>query len=687
MTEVHKLLKLKAFVLRVVEEEGWNVLAKILKPTSSEKDEFKELLTEARKQAKLFEGCPTSYGLAYQNSYNKQTTKQFNYYFCRSAGHMAAICPSKSTKGNSLGNRFFQNKENMKGDYAQEKVENRIMIMINADQNREIVGRINESAAVKYWMEKIKPPLVVFCSSLEQEQPNTIKKNKVLQTDCRHRKGTSDYTSTKARRNKSLFEGTVRNKLGNSQTVGKSHRQDSEPSESLCPSTNKMFEVLLSYRCGKSPKLKIRRKNQSCRAGKNRRLLMPQQLDGAQNWMVKQHLAIGQKESKSTFAWTSEFHKYAERFLGLGVYRQSYGSSNNKFWRKMLVAKGSLQKLVASLSGKGYLDLQDKMEEVFQQIDAMFGPYSIDRMALHLNTKMRKQNQLCLPSLTPGTEAKSEKYWNLYKEFCKKFDLDVENPLEEGKEGFKKSLAIAQVLRTIRKEFSKDKTPDWPCDLLLIIALKHYVDILSPKADALIHKRNVALVALGLRTMQRPGKLGNLTLKDIKWQDNRTLWVQICKSKTNQFKNGRYIPVKNIGSKYYTVRLLEQYLEIQSKMTAKPPLFLSKQRKKISVLAIGSVVKRFAEHAGLNGKFTAHLLQIGGAMAAMTASINLTQIQAIGGWDSKAVMLYLRTQSLSTIPYCSTLTDVLFAMKIVHSIEDTGSMINNNNYLLVNEVT
>ncbi|CAG8846316.1 22408_t:CDS:2, partial [Racocetra persica] len=35
--------------------------AKISKPTSSKGDEFKELLVEARKQAKLYEGRPTSY--------------------------------------------------------------------------------------------------------------------------------------------------------------------------------------------------------------------------------------------------------------------------------------------------------------------------------------------------------------------------------------------------------------------------------------------------------------------------------------------------------------------------------------------------------------------------------------------------------------------------------------------------
>ncbi|CAG8850766.1 15646_t:CDS:1, partial [Racocetra persica] len=31
----------------------------------------------------------------------------------------------------------------------------------------------------------------------------------------------------------------------------------------------------------------------------------------------------------------------------------------------------------------------------------------------------------------PFYKAKSEKYWDLYEKFCKKFGLDMKNPLEE----------------------------------------------------------------------------------------------------------------------------------------------------------------------------------------------------------------------------------------------------------------
>ncbi|CAG8851294.1 15644_t:CDS:2, partial [Racocetra persica] len=95
-----------------------------------------------------------------------------------------------------------------------------------------------------------------------------------------------------------------------------------------------------------------------------------------------------------------------------------------------------------------------------------------------------------------------------------------------GKRNFRKSLAVTQVLRAIKKKASKNKTPDWPRDPLPIIALRYYMDVPPHRADISMYKRDIALVALGLRTIRRPGELGN------------------------QFKNGRFIPVENTGSKY-----------------------------------------------------------------------------------------------------------------------------------------
>lgn len=85
----------------------------------------------------------------------------------------------------------------------------------------------------------------------------------------------------------------------------------------------------------------------------------------------------------------------------------------------------------------------------------------------------------------------------------------VNNLQFEGKEDYRKSLAITQVLRAIKKEATKDKTPDWPRDPLPGRTLWHYINAPLTWVDSTMHSQDMALVALGLRTMRRPGELGN----------------------------------------------------------------------------------------------------------------------------------------------------------------------------------
>jgi len=60
------------------------------------------------------------------------------------------------------------------------------------------------------------------------------------------------------------------------------------------------------------------------------------------------------------------------------------------------------------------------------------------------------------------------------------------------------------------------------------------------------------------------------------------------------------------------------------------------------ICSISAVVKRVAEHAGLDGNYSGHSLRIGGATAAVAGGMSMEQIRAIGGWESDAVFLYLR---------------------------------------------
>ncbi|CAG8846261.1 10763_t:CDS:1, partial [Racocetra persica] len=102
---------------------------------------------------------------------------------------------------------------------------------------------------------------------------------------------------------------------------------------------------------------------------------------------------------------------------------------------------------------------------------------------------------------------------------------------------------VRRVYKALMKESRKDRKPEWPRDPLLIFALRRFV-INKPRfADMNIWIRDTALIAIGLRTMRRPVELCNLKLEDVKF--NRNLcWIRICNSKTDQFSNGKFIPIE-----------------------------------------------------------------------------------------------------------------------------------------------
>jgi site-specific recombinase XerD len=213
--------------------------------------------------------------------------------------------------------------------------------------------------------------------------------------------------------------------------------------------------------------------------------------------------------------------------------------------------------------------------------------------------------------------------------------------LEAGLADPTKEFRLKQLSRAIHKHITRDKVAQWPRDPLPVNALCNYHYNPPSNSNPTLWRRDLALVALGLRTMRRPSELCNLNLNDFKWDGSR-LWLRINRSKTDVFANGRFLPIEITNSPTCPVTLLLEYLKVRPHTCAKAPLFLAQNGNRMTPGAVNSVVKRVAEHLQLQGRFSGHSLRIGGATAAMEAGLSLEQIQSIGGWKSPAVHLYLR---------------------------------------------
>ncbi|CAG8783272.1 5079_t:CDS:2, partial [Cetraspora pellucida] len=210
-----------------------------------------------------------------------------------------------------------------------------------------------------------------------------------------------------------------------------------------------------------------------------------------------------------------------------------------------------------------------------------------------------------------------DKAWNVYKDFCKVMNLKAFPSKVDILVSFIVWLDLTQsisgcidVLAAVSRAYLEvqltDPSKEYRVKRVYRTLLKDYRKAKDPNwpCDPL------TVAAL------------NLKLKDIKFGE-KLFWVHISPSKTDQFANGKFISIEYSNSKY-----------------------CPKQSTVVS-----AIVKRIAENAGLQGRFTAHSIRIGGATAAMEADMSLAQIQAIRGWDSKSVMLYLRTVGTTNLMF------------------------------------
>lgn len=180
---------------------------------------------------------------------------------------------------------------------------------------------------------------------------------------------------------------------------------------------------------------------------------------------------------------------------------------------------------------------------------------------------------------------------------------------------------------------ARDALPETVVDALLA-----RVPASAPESlAAVIALRDAALIGLGLSLMRRAAELVALSVGDVVLRGDEGV-VSIRRSKMDQLGVGRDLPLRG-----GTVVLLRRWLAVRARLSPHcDHLFVNHKGGPLTTPAVGSIVKRAAALAGLEGMFSAHSMRIGGASMALASGASLAQIQAIGGWSSDAVLRYLR---------------------------------------------
>jgi integrase len=189
------------------------------------------------------------------------------------------------------------------------------------------------------------------------------------------------------------------------------------------------------------------------------------------------------------------------------------------------------------------------------------------------------------------------------------------------------------------------KAVNAPKDALPVQVLRDWIN--SPhRSTALIHARDAALVAVGLRTMRRPAELAALDLDDVSFTTDNTMVIRIKSAKNDQFHHGMFVHVDAVlDSITCPVLIMKDYLQLRGNHSG--PLFLSVNGCRMSVSSISCVVKKMASSSNVSGDFSGRSLRVGGASAALAAGWSQEQIQSVGGWKSDVVARYYRTKPLA----------------------------------------
>ncbi|CAG8689731.1 5199_t:CDS:2 [Gigaspora margarita] len=389
--KAQEALRLRAFILRVAEEEEkkyefWGFGSKNFHYTPYSPPQLQMQYTppfQGYQNQAVFQNP----GLSYQTSFNKPL-KQIMCYYCGGASHTASVCASKPGEGSPPGTEKWW-----------ESISSKVLD-----------GKDKPTIGSSLLVKKLYTSIPKRCVESDPErnpkalQIDTGSKDVVGKggslvgkTGCNNQ---SSCTGTKVRRDKSLFKDPVEEKLDDSPKISKHHGQGAEPSKGFCPSTSEVFRVLLPSGCSKQTKLEMGRKNLALRPGKNRLGLVARK-PGEIQWPSGLEAVID-KDLIRRCLDDRPFCELVKRILGPNIHRQSYGFGNNEIGQKTLVAKGGLQKFVASLFGEGHLDLRDEMGSVSADRNDVWTTHNRPDGILYEHEVTKVQQLSFLPGLGSG---------------------------------------------------------------------------------------------------------------------------------------------------------------------------------------------------------------------------------------------------------------------------------------------
>jgi len=203
-----------------------------------------------------------------------------------------------------------------------------------------------------------------------------------------------------------------------------------------------------------------------------------------------------------------------------------------------------------------------------------------------------------------------------------------------------KEPVVILTLKKLRRKYGKPQKQATPLTYDILTKLKNVC------SDDIVGLRNKLLLQLGYESMRRRSEICQFKFEDLQHLGNHKHALLLRHSKTDQYNQGKIIPIsgelsKMISSWSLAIDQNSGYILRSFKRNLSTNLSLTPA-------SINHILKSLQKQAGLNqiGELSGHSFRVGAALDLLDNNIPLEKIMIRGGWKSEtSAMRYLQSWS------------------------------------------
>jgi integrase len=201
-----------------------------------------------------------------------------------------------------------------------------------------------------------------------------------------------------------------------------------------------------------------------------------------------------------------------------------------------------------------------------------------------------------------------------------------------------KEPVVILIIKKLRRKFGKPQKQATPLTYDILIKLKNVC------SDDIVGLRNKLLLQLGYENMRRRSEICQFKFEDLQHHGNHKHALLLRHSKTDQYSQGKIIPISNELSEMISSWSLA--IDQDSGNILRSFKRDLSTNPSLTPASINHILKSLQKQARLNqiGKLSGHSFRVGAALDLIDKNIPLEKIVLRGGWKSEtSAMRYLQS--------------------------------------------